>query len=128
MNLEFEILQGAYEIVVDREGDFNFEKLQFAALLAMSKVKNETTIVRRVDEAKISECWRALHILTTFDFDEAGVVQSAVTPISSADIGVFVVSTYDSDLVLIQDRDLDGAVSALKAAGHSVRRSPPVYP
>jgi len=37
---------------------------------------------------------------------------------------VFVVSTYDTDLVLVKDVDADRAVGALGAAGHRVSIPP----
>ena len=49
-----------------------------------------------------------------------GVVASVTVPLAAAEVGVFVVSTYDTDLVLVQDDDLDQAIDALVGAGHRV--------
>jgi hypothetical protein len=37
-------------------------------------------------------------------------------------VSIFVVSTYDTDYVLLQSRDLDRGTDALARAGHAVDR------
>ena len=54
-----------------------------------------------------------------------GIVASVTVPLAEADVGVFVVSTYDTDLVLVKGADLDVAFPA-GVAGHSL--SPCVTP
>jgi len=44
-------------------------------------------------------------------------------PLAAAEVGVFVVSTFDTDLVLVKDEDLDQAVDVLGGAGHRIRQS-----
>ena len=45
-------------------------------------------------------------------------------PLAAADIGVFVMSTFDTDLVLVQDSDLDVAIDVLDGAGHRIVPAP----
>lgn len=49
-----------------------------------------------------------------------GVVASLSRPLAEAGIGIFVISTFDTDYLLVKDNDLEKAVVALRAAGHSV--------
>jgi hypothetical protein len=51
-------------------------------------------------------------------FDLIGVIASLAVPLADGAIGVFVVSTFDTDLVLVQDADLAAAVEVLRTAGH----------
>ena len=64
--------------------------------------------------------WRALRIIGPLAFDLVGVIASITVPLAAADIGVFVVSTFDTDLVLVQDTDLDVAIDVLGGAGHRI--------
>jgi len=73
--------------------------------------------------ARVEPGWRALRIVGPLAFDLVGVVASVTVPLAGADIGVFVVSTFDTDLVLVKDGDLDAAVEALDGAGHRVTPS-----
>ena len=50
-----------------------------------------------------------------------GVIASLTGILATANIGVFVVSTFDTDLVLVKQADLEPAIESLTAAGHVVR-------
>jgi uncharacterized protein len=45
-------------------------------------------------------------------------------PLSAAKISVFVVSTFDTDYVLIRQGSLAAAIACLRAAGHEVVKAP----
>jgi uncharacterized protein len=64
--------------------------------------------------------WRALKVEGPFDFEAIGVMVSIITPLSSAGISVLPVATYDTDYVLVQEKDLARASQALRDAGHTV--------
>ena len=55
-----------------------------------------------------------------FEFSEVGVLASVVGPLAEADVSVFAVSTYDTDYVLVKAKQLEAAVSALRARGHEI--------
>ena len=64
--------------------------------------------------------WRAIAVDGTLDFALTGVLASLASPLASAGVSIFAVSTYDTDYVLVQQDALDRAVAALAAAGHRV--------
>jgi len=70
--------------------------------------------------ARVEPGWRALRIEGPLAFELVGVVASVAVPLAEAAVGVFILSTYDTDLVLVKVADLDRAVRSLRAAGHSV--------
>ncbi len=74
--------------------------------------------------AEVEPGWRALRIVGQMALDMDGVVASVTVPLAEADVGVFVVSTYDTDLVLVKGADLDVAFPALESAGHSLSTLP----
>lgn len=71
-------------------------------------------------EISTEKGWACLRTVGPFPFDAAGIVQSLIAPLSSNDIGVFVVCTYDGEHVLIPATDTEKAIGYLRAAGHSV--------
>ncbi|MGC4108553.1 MAG: ACT domain-containing protein [Thermomicrobiales bacterium] len=71
--------------------------------------------------AEVDGGWSALYILGPVPFDLAGVLVSVLAPLSGAGLGVFALSTYDSDVVLVRANVLERAASLLRAAGHTVR-------
>ncbi|CAM04502.1 hypothetical protein A8924_5645 [Saccharopolyspora erythraea NRRL 2338] len=66
----------------------------------------------------------ALEVAETLDFSLTGVLVSLLTPLADAGIGVFTLSTFDTDWILVPADDADAAAKALTAAGHSVRTEP----
>jgi hypothetical protein len=54
------------------------------------------------------------------DFSVVGLLASITTPISEANIGIFTISTFDTDYLLVKIADLNGAIEALVAYGHNI--------
>jgi len=65
--------------------------------------------------------WRCLRVAGTIDFSITGVIASFATSLAAANVGVFIVSTFDTDFLLVKTHDLESAIAALKQAGHVVR-------
>ena len=64
--------------------------------------------------------WSCLCVAGRLDFALTGVLASLAEPLAKAGISIFVVSTYDTDYVLVRTRALADAVAALRNAGHDV--------
>jgi hypothetical protein len=69
--------------------------------------------------------WRALKVHGPFAFSEIGVVSALAVPLAEAKIGVFVISTFDTDYLLVAGADLEAAIRALEQSGHTIHRSNP---
>ena len=67
--------------------------------------------------------WRCFTLHGPVPFDETGVLSALAVPLAEAGVGIFVVSTFDTDYLLVAGRNLDAARSALAAAGHVVANS-----
>ncbi len=64
--------------------------------------------------------WRCFGVLGQLDFSLAGVVASLAEPLAAAGIPILLVSTHDSDYLLVRDDRLERAIEALTGAGHSI--------
>jgi hypothetical protein len=64
--------------------------------------------------------WSMLAVRGPLDFNITGVLAGLATPLATAGISIFAVSTYDTDYVLVRSDDLDAAVLALREAGHNI--------
>lgn len=64
--------------------------------------------------------WTAMRFVGPFAFDETGIVLSVVRPLSEGGIGVFIVSTYDDDHMLLKTADMERAALLLSDAGHTL--------
>ena len=54
-------------------------------------------------------------------FYAVGVLGSLTTPLADAGISIFAVSTFDTDYLLVKEKDLAAAVDVLRRRGHTVR-------
>lgn len=71
-------------------------------------------------DAHVEDGWRALKLAGPVDFGQTGVLESLLRPLADSRVGVFAVSTFDTDYVLIKETELKRAVNALEGAGHHV--------
>jgi hypothetical protein len=62
--------------------------------------------------------WTVLEVMGPLDFSLTGVIASLVAPLAEADLPIFVISTFESDYVLVRSSDLGRAADALEDAGH----------
>ncbi len=51
------------------------------------------------------------------------MLSALAAPLAAAEISLFVVSTFDTDYLLVASETLLAAVAALERAGHTVNRS-----
>ena len=64
--------------------------------------------------------WCCLRVAGTMPFSIVGVLPSLTTPIAAAGVGIFVVSTFDTDYLFVKEAEFHAAVAALRGEGHSV--------
>ncbi len=69
---------------------------------------------------RVDTDWRAFHVKGPFAFTEVGVLAALTTALANANIGIFAISTFDTDHLLVKAPDVDRSIQALTAAGHTV--------
>ncbi len=62
--------------------------------------------------------WRCLRVAGPLDLKLVGVLAALVNPLARAGIPVFLVSSFDTDYLLIKNENLETAVTVLREAGH----------
>jgi hypothetical protein len=83
-----------------------------------------------VPKATIAERgWLALRLEGPFPFSLSGVLASFARPLAQARIGIFAISTFDTDYILIKKDDCEAAMAALETAGHeNIGKNPSKQP
>jgi hypothetical protein len=61
--------------------------------------------------------WRALQVDGPLPFEMTGVAAALTQPLAAAGVSLLLVSTFDTDILLVKDAALDRAFEALRAAG-----------
>ncbi len=65
--------------------------------------------------------WRAFQLIGPVPFTTTGVVSGLTAPLAAAGVGVFILSTFDTDYLLVKASNLGKAQAALAAAGFELR-------
>jgi uncharacterized protein len=95
-------------------------------LVSVSRTRDELSILCRSssvpDGVRCEREWAALKLHGPFEFTLTGILVSVLEPLRIAQIGIFAVSTFDTDYVLVKHSGLERAIAALREAGHDVRQ------
>ena len=66
--------------------------------------------------------FKCLCVAGPLEFSLVGVLASMLEPLADAGIAVFVVSTFDTDYLMVKECDFEACAQALIRAGHRVRK------
>lgn len=103
------------------------ERAQGRSLFSITRTSEELSIV--CDEASVPESvisergWRALKVQGPLVFSMIGVMAELSHILAAAQVSIFVLSTYDTDYVLVKEEKLAKAVAAFVREGHRVETS-----
>ncbi|MCR5060634.1 MAG: ACT domain-containing protein [Saccharofermentans sp.] len=100
---------------VDLSGDFVF----------VGKTKDEISVVCPVKQApskttEREDGWRGFRIEGVLDFSLIGILAKISAALADNNIGIFAVSTYNTDYIFVKEKDFDAALSALVFAGYDI--------
>ena len=72
------------------------------------------------DTAAREDGWRGCRVRGTLDFSLVGILSGLTGVLAARGIGIFAVSTYNTDYLFVKAERFDEAMSALSDAGHTV--------
>jgi len=64
--------------------------------------------------------WRALRVSGVLDFGLIGIIAKISNILAQAGISVFVVSTYNTDYILLKNESFDEGITALVEGGYTI--------
>jgi hypothetical protein len=64
--------------------------------------------------------FRALAVRGPLDFALTGILASLAAPLAADGISIFVLSTFDTDVLLVREHDLAAARASLERDGHRI--------
>ena len=64
--------------------------------------------------------WRGFRIVGQLDFSLIGILSRISEILASNNIGIFAVSTYNTDYIFVKQENFERALDALKSAGYKV--------
>lgn len=67
--------------------------------------------------------WRGFRIEGVLDFSLIGILSKLSGILAENKIGIFAVSTYNTDYILVKEQNFEKAIAALKEKGYRVTRN-----
>ena len=100
---------------VNMESDFYF----------IGRTDNELSLVCKTEDAPQStverdDGWKGFRIRGVLDFSLIGILSRLSGILAEQGIGIFAVSTYDTDYILVKAENFERALAALAAKGYTI--------
>jgi uncharacterized protein len=94
---------------------------------SITRTSDELSIVCQtqnleLEGVKQDSGWACLKLIGPFAFDLTGILSSVLNPLRDAEIGIFAISTFDTDYVLVKLEHLERAVQTLEHSGHQIQK------
>ncbi len=91
----------------------------------IGRTDEEISLVCRTED--VPECttaredgWKGFRVQGMLDFSLVGILSELTGVLAKNGIGIFAVSTYNTDYILVKAEDFDRAADALSEAGYAV--------
>ena len=79
--------------------------------------KTENTPQNTIDR---DDGWKGFRIQGVLDFSLIGILSKISTILANNKIGIFAVSTYNTDYILVKEENYDKALNVLALAGYNI--------
>ena len=91
----------------------------------IGKTQDEISLVCKTDDTpsmtkERDDGWKGFYISGILDFSLIGILSKISGVLAENKIGIFAVSTYNTDYILVKAENFENAIEALKSAGYSV--------
>lgn len=94
------------------------------SLFSMTRTKDELSIVcQQINVPKgilSSQGWSCLKVKGPLDLSSVGIISLIAQTLEKKRISLFSISTYDTDYILVREKDLEKAILALTEAGQRI--------
>lgn len=91
---------------------------------SISKSSEELSIVCNEENIPVNiKCerdWRALKVEGPLDFALVGILSSIAGILAKEKISIFAISTYDTDYILVKEKDINKSIDTLKTEGYNI--------
>jgi uncharacterized protein len=127
-NLNLSLLEGRFAVVQLEPNSVVPAWALEGEFFTVSKTSDELSIVclesnvPTNSNVRFERDWACLKLQGPFEFSLTGILLSVLEPLAKVNVGIFALSTFNTDYVLVKSEHLERAILALKGAGHSVSR------
>jgi hypothetical protein len=88
----------------------------------IGKTNDELSLVVKqslnIDAVETDRDWRVMEVLGPLNLSMIGIMAQISQCLAQAEVSIFVVSTFETDYILVKNQQLEIAVNALTSAGY----------
>lgn len=125
--LTMNVLQDKYAVCRFDHNASIPEWIKSNEFLSITKTADELSIVCLQEnipyEVQCEKDWRLLKVEGPLDFSLIGILASISNTLANKGISIFAISTYETDYILVKEKDLECAVDALLHQGNRITYS-----
>ena len=119
-----ELKRIAHELTVCKVANVSDVDLA-AEFYFIGKTDEEVSLVCKTQDApketlEREDGWRGFRIQGTLDFSLIGILSKLSGVLADNGIGIFAVSTYNTDYILVKEENYERALSALASSGYTI--------
>ncbi|MCD7854717.1 MAG: ACT domain-containing protein [Clostridiales bacterium] len=119
MNLKLKVIEGSFSICkvnnindIDLKNEFTFVSVTDEEISLVCKT--ECIEENDIETAERDDGWKAFRIEGVLDFSLLGIIAHISKILAENKIGIFVVSTYNTDYIFVKENNFDKAIKVLK--------------
>lgn len=122
--MKLKVLDDKYQVIrlkPDEKLPLEFVSGEF---FSITKTEEELSIVVKsgieIQNNRIEDNWRIMQIVGTLDFSLIGILSKISAILADNKIAIFVISTYNTDYILVKEEKLKQAIEVLKENGYEI--------
>ena len=124
--LQLLLLDDRLSICKLEAGDVVPSWASLGSFFSISRTHDELSVVCPEEavpaDVRAEKGWRVMRVAGSMDFSVVGVLASMTAPLAEAKVGIFSISTFNTDYLLVKEHDLNEAIVAFAAYGHTITR------
>jgi hypothetical protein len=119
------VLQKKYSILKFQTDSALPDWIYLSDFYSITKTNEELSVITEQpdpanDKITGSKDWRVLKIIGPLDFSMIGVIADISNILKDARVPIFTISTYNTDYILVKQKDLDVTIRALRNKNYNI--------
>ena len=121
---KMELKRLEYQLTVCKVADFSDIRTE-SDFFFIGRTEEELSLVCKTEETpsntlKRDDGWRGFRIQGVLDFSLIGILSRLSGILAEHNIGIFAVSTFNTDYILVKEDNFERALSVLEAEGYTI--------
>jgi hypothetical protein len=124
--MRMKLLSGKYGVCRLDKNELLPEWVKDSEFFSITKTCDELSVVCSQDsipdDIKCEKDWGILKVEGPLDFSLVGILAAISTILAGSGISIFAVSTYDTDYILVKEKDIDNAINILTSNRYEIKQ------